>query len=387
MTSDNGQLVVKDGWKIAKMSELFDIKSSKRVHKSDWQTEGVPFYRAREVVKLAKYGEVDNDLYITQDLYEEFTKIKGAPKEGDIIISAVGTLGQCYLVTKDDKFYFKDASVLWFEKYSEINTNYIIYAFKSDLIISQVMNKSMGATVGTLTITRAKNIEIPIPPLAEQKQIVALLDQAFTAIDKAQANIETNINNAKELFQSKLNDIFSQTGEGWEERTFIDVCVLQRGFDLPKRLRKEGEFDLVTSSGIKDTHFEYKVEGPGVVTGRSGSIGKVFYVESKFWPLNTALYIKDFKGNNEKYIYYFLKNFDLSKYSTGTGVPTLNRNFVHDKPVLSTNRIDEQLNIVDQLDKLTLFISQINNSYKNKIIELEELKKSILQKAFNGELT
>ena len=221
---------MKEGWELKRMSDLFDVKSSKRVHKADWKAEGIPFYRAREVVKLAQNGTVENDLFISEELYEEFTKDKGAPKEGDIIISAVGTLGQCYLVKKLDKFYFKDASVLWFENISDIDTRYIEYSFKSDLIMKQVMNKSMGATVGTLTISRAKIIEIPIPPLPEQLQIVSILDRAFTAIDRAKTNIEKNIENAKELFQSKLNEIFSQKGEGWEMKTLGEVCNVLNGY-------------------------------------------------------------------------------------------------------------------------------------------------------------
>jgi type I restriction enzyme S subunit len=245
-----------------------------------------------------------------------------------------------------------------------------------------------GASYPAVSDKDVMNTQLWIPKsLTEQKQIVALLDQAFKAIDQAQQNIEKNIANAKELFQSKLNAIFSQSGEGWEEKKFIDVCVLQRGFDLPKRLRQEGEFDLVTSSGIKDTHFEYKVEPPGVVTGRSGSIGNVFYIQKKFWPLNTALYIKDFKSNNEKYVYYFLKSFDLARYASGSGVPTLNRNFVHDEKVQSTDNLEEQMSIVKLLDDLFEYISELESSYTKKLNNLEELKKSILQKAFNGELT
>ena len=203
-----------------------------------------------------------------------------------------------------------------------------------------------GSTIPHVYYKDYKKAVFPLVDQTEQKQIVALLDKAFEAIDKAKANIEQNIINAKELFQSKLNEIFSQKGEGWEEKKVKDVCVLQRGFDLPTRLREKGAYDLVTSSGIKDTHSEFKVEGPGVVTGRSGSIGQVFYVTNKFWPLNTALYIKDFKGNIEKYIYYFLQNFDLAKYASGAGVPTLNRNFVHDEITLSTDNLEEQKNIV-----------------------------------------
>ena len=206
-----------------RMFELFDVKSSKRVHKADWKKDGIPFYRAREVVKLAQNGTVNNDLFISEELYEEFTKDKGAPKEGDIIISAVGTLGQCYLVKSSDKFYFKDASVLWFENISNVDTRYIEYAFKSDSIMKQVMNKSMGATVGTLTISRAKIIIIPTPPLPQQKQIVAILDKAFAAIDAAKANAEQNLQNAKELFESYLQNVFQNKGDDWEEKELSEV--------------------------------------------------------------------------------------------------------------------------------------------------------------------
>ena len=233
---------MRDGWEIKKLNELFDVKSSKRVHKADWKTEGVPFYRAREVVKLAQNGTVDNALFISEELFQEFTKEKGAPKEGDIIISAVGTLGECYLVKEFDKFYFKDASVLWFENISNVDTRYIEYSFKSDLVMKQVLNKSMGATVGTLTISRAKIIQIPIPQISEQKQIVEILDKAFNAIDQAKANIEKNIVNAKELFQSKLDYIFSQKGDGWEEKTLIEVN---------KFIDYRGKTPQKTDSGIK----------------------------------------------------------------------------------------------------------------------------------------
>lgn len=94
-------------------------------------------------------------------------------------------------------------------------------------------------------------------------------------------------------------------------RTFGEVCTLQRGFDLPKNDRTPGPFPLVTSSGPTDTHAEAKVKGPGVVTGRSGSIGNVYYIEDDFWPLNTALYVKNFHGNDERYICYLLQSFDL----------------------------------------------------------------------------
>lgn len=138
---------------------------------------------------------------------------------------------------------------------------------------------------------------------------------------------------------------------GWVEKPLGEISTLQRGFDLPKRLREPGEFPLVTSSGPTDTHSEAKVKGPGVATGRSGSIGNVFFVEDDFWPLNTALYVKDFHGNDPRFVYYLLNYVDLARFASGAGVPTLNRNDVHGELYRIPANIEEQQRIVAVLDE------------------------------------
>lgn len=105
-----------------------------------------------------------------------------------------------------------------------------------------------------------------------------------------------------------------------------DAITLQRGFDLPNSQRKTGQYPVITSTGTTSTHNVAKVKGPGVVIGRSGSIGGGQYIAGDFWPLNTTLWVKDFKGNNEKFIYYLLKSLDFSSFNAGAAVPTLNRN-------------------------------------------------------------
>ncbi|MFO1371435.1 MAG: restriction endonuclease subunit S [Candidatus Competibacteraceae bacterium] len=120
---------------------------------------------------------------------------------------------------------------------------------------------------------------------------------------------------------------------GWQRKKLVEVATLQRGSDLPVQDRVSGDVPLVTSSGITDTHNEIRVRGPGVVTGRSGSIGNVFFIDDDFWPLNTVLYVKDFHGNDPRFVFHLLKNFDLKRFATGAGVPTLNRNFAHDEIV------------------------------------------------------
>ncbi|MBI3441570.1 MAG: restriction endonuclease subunit S, partial [Proteobacteria bacterium] len=172
--------------------------------------------------------------------------------------------------------------------------------------------------------------------------------------------------------------------KGWEEKALGDVCTLQRGFDLPKHSRTDGGFPLVSSSGISDTHNEWKVKAPGVVTGRSGSIGNVFYIEDNFWPLNTVLYIKDFHGNDPRFIYYLLTQFDLAKYSGGAGVPTLNRNNVHDIIVSIPKSIPEQQHIVAVLDKAFSAIATAKENAEKNLQNACELFESYLQSVFDN---
>ena len=115
----------------------------------------------------------------------------------------------------------------------------------------------------------------------------------------------------------------------WEETIFDKVLRLNRGFDLPNQDIEYGPYPIVASTSIKAFHKTYKVKGPGVTTGRSGSLGVVQYLTGRFWPLNTSLYVKDFKGNHERFIAYFLQTMRLENFNSGTGVPTLNQNHLH----------------------------------------------------------
>ena len=178
--------------------------------------------------------------------------------------------------------------------------------------------------------------------------------------------------------EQKVPEIrFEGFTEAWEQRKVVEVAPLQRGFDLPSASMKPGKYPVVMSNGIGGYHFEYKVKGPGVVTGRSGTIGKLHYIEDDYWPHNTTLWVTDFNGNNQKFIYYLYQGLDLNRFGTGSGVPTLNRNDVHDAivSVPSKNeqeRISAYLTILDQL--ITL--------HQQKCEELKKIKKFMLQKMF-----
>lgn len=139
----------------------------------------------------------------------------------------------------------------------------------------------------------------------------------------------------------------------WHETTLGNVLTLQRGFDLPVQNRQHGRFPVIASTGEVGRHVDHMVQGPGVVIGRSGSIGGGQYIQENFWPLNTTLWVKDFKGNNPRYCYYLLKSLDLASFNVGSGVPTLNRNHVHPiKVLVPKQRIgqDAIANILGSLD-------------------------------------
>jgi type I restriction enzyme, S subunit len=131
---------------------------------------------------------------------------------------------------------------------------------------------------------------------------------------------------------------------GWKEDFLGNIATLQRGFDLPHRLRKPGAVPIVTSSGMEDKHCDAKVRAPGVVTGRYGTIGNVFFVRDDFWPLNTTLYVRDFHGNDPLFISYLLRTIDFRTHSGKSGVPGVNRNDLHEiKVSLPADRIQQKV--------------------------------------------
>src|SRR5690554_414889 len=147
--------------------------------------------------------------------------------------------------------------------------------------------------------------------------------------------------------------LLQTTPKNWKVVPLVEVATLQRGFDLPVQDRLQGSIPILAANSIVGFHDKSKAEGPGVVTGRSGSIGNVQYIERDYWPLNTTLYVKDFHGNHPRYIYYLLREMKLEHYREGTGVPTLNRNNIH-SVLVPLPPLPDQRRIAAILDKSNL---------------------------------
>ncbi len=175
---------IPDNWSLCPLKELFNVCSAKRVRQSDWRTEGVPFYRAREIVKLSDNGFVDNDLFISEEHYMRVKTECGVPEPGDLMVSGVGTIGKIYVVNSNDRFYYKDASVLCFEnRTGAIDSQFARYMLESEFVQAQMKDNSKGTTVDTITISAAMEYICVLPPLAEQKRIVSAIKTAFMHLE------------------------------------------------------------------------------------------------------------------------------------------------------------------------------------------------------------
>lgn len=158
---------------------------------------------------------------------------------------------------------------------------------------------------------------------------------------------------------------------------FKDFIELHRGYDLPEQKRTQGNYPIYSSTTIVGMHNDYKIKAPGVVTGRSGSLGEVQYVKENFWPLNTTLFVSDFKGNLPRYVYYFLKTLNLSRFNSGASVPTLNRNDL-DNLYIDVHSFPEQHKIASILSAYDDLI-EIN---ERRIKILEEMARVIYKEWF-----
>ena len=193
---------IPESWEWVRLKNICNVVSAKRVHQSDWKNEGVPFYRAREIGKLSEYGTVDNDLFISKELYQEFSK-SGVPKAGDLMVTAVGTLGKTYIVQDNDRFYYKDASVICFENFSKLLPEYLQLVMMTPYMSSTIKEHSTGTTVGTITIITANQYLIPIPPIREQKRIIDKISE-LSSIAQVYSNKENELSTYNSYFPVQL---------------------------------------------------------------------------------------------------------------------------------------------------------------------------------------
>ena len=240
-----------------------------------------------------------------------------------------------------------------------------------------------------------KEFEIGAPPVEVQHRIASILSAYDDLIENNTRRIAILEEMARRLYEEwfvrfrfpgheGVRMVESELGlvpQGWDVVRLDQVLVLQRGFDLPKQDRIEGRFSIVSSTGSNATHHECRVKGPGVVTGRSGSLGVVMYVEDDFWPLNTTLWVKQFIVGSPLYAFFVLRSIDLAGFNSGSAVPTLNRNDIHGLPVVRPSP-----ELLARFDDVVGPILSLKERLVLKNANLRTTRDLLLPKLISGEL-
>lgn len=271
---------------------------------------------------------------------------------------------------------------------------------------------NVGAVFDSLKCADIPNFRLRLPPRTEQRAIATILSALD---DKVELNRRLNRTlgaMARTIFQSwfvdfdpvrwnhmgqsppaiarGISELFPSAFDesnlgtiprGWNTGRLDDLITLQRGFDLPLSKRVDGPYPIIAASGESGAHSEYRARGPGVVTGRSGVLGKVYFVHRDFWPLNTSLWVKDFKGCTPSYAFHVLSRLDFGAFNAGSAVPTLNRNHVHNLPTLIPPR-----ELIEAFDRIAMDLMRRQEFAKDESMIVEALRDALLPKLISGEL-
>lgn len=194
---------IKD-WDNSKLGKLVNVTSVKRVMQSDWKNNGVPFLRARDIVAFKEGKEIEDKLYISHDLYEEYSKISGKVNKGDILLTGVGSIGIPFLIDNDNPVYFKDGNIIWLVNDRKFNGYYLYYYFYTPNVRNYIKRTSGRGTVETLTIINTKNMKINYPEIEEQEKI----GNFFKNLDEKIASEEKLLEAYKDMKKSLLQKMF-----------------------------------------------------------------------------------------------------------------------------------------------------------------------------------
>lgn len=365
-----------------------------RSNKDFWENGSFPWFTIDDIRKQGRIITYTNQ-HVTE---KALSKLRILPKDS-VLLCCTASVGE-YALTKIELTTNQQFNGLVINNNKELLPQFLMYYCSG--LKSRLLNISGKTTIDFIAISKLKKLEISYPPLHEQQKIVEKLDTSFELIDQAKANIEKNIQNANELFQSKLNEVFSQKGEGWEEIQLGDIGKVS----MCKRIMKDqtlpegdipfykiGTFGKEPNAFISmeifneySTKYSYPKKGE-ILLSASGTIGRcvVFDGEPSFFQDSNIVWI----SNDEKLILNeFLSQFyKICDWNPSKGA-TISRLYNSDlrRIKISFPNIEEQRKLIPRFEKLEQQTEMLQDKYTQKLANLEELKKSILEKAFKGEL-
>ena len=421
ITEDEIPFEIPESWEWVRVNDIFNVKSAMRIHQTDWQSSGIPFFRGRELVQLIKTGNVDFDIYISKELYEKNKEKGGVPSKNDILVTAVGTIGKSYIVKGTKPFYYKDAYILCFENIANIYPEYIKYCLDSPYMQNEIHRDSMATTVAQLTIIKAKEMLVPFPPLEEQHRIVAKIEEILPYIDqydKAYTKLETfnkkfpedmkksilqmamqgklveqrpEEGTADELFEQIVAEKAQRIKEGkikkekpidfvlsdeipwdlpenWKWVRFRDITINRDAERVPlsvsEREHLEKKYDYYGASGVIDKVDKYLFTEDLVLIGEDGanllsrSTPIAFIATGKYWVNNHAHVKECCKGVFIKYFVYYINAISLAKYVTGTAQPKMNQARMNGIWI-PLPPLEEQKRIVAKIEELLPYCDQL----------------------------
>lgn len=412
-----------ENWCWTYVSTAYDVTSSKRVHKEDWLSEGIPFYRTRELVKLSSNGLVDNELYISEEQYETFKREYGVPAVGDLLISGVGTIGVPYVIESHEKFYFKDGNVIWFKNRGLFIPRFIFYLYKSMFVDKQIHDMASGTTVDTYTIINANMTKVPLAPLSEQQRIVDRIESLFAKLDEAKEKAQAVVDSFETRKAAILHKAF--TGEltakwraehaveksSWVVKKVGEFAEVKGGKRLPKghvlitektdhpylRIADFGE-NTIDQSDLHyitdETYAEisrYIITSEDVYLSIVGSVGKTGVIPKELdganLTENAARIIS--QSTLPKYLCAYLSSpitqDDIQGRIRSATLGKLSLLNIKDISVPIPTK-EEQAEIVRILDSLFAKEQQAKEAAEAVLEKIDLLKKSVLARAFRGEL-
>jgi len=306
-----------------------------------------------------------------------------------VVISAIGA--QCGKTWLARGRWSCIKNTMWMRGESgEVQTDFLYYSTKRPDFWPR-----RGAAQPFISLGDAKRVTVRLPPIATQRRIAAVL----SAFDELIEINERRIGLLEQLARSLYREWFvrfrfpgheavelvgSELGpipEGWRPGRLDDHLLLSRGFDLPLGQRSAGDVPVISASGLSGTHSEAKVNGPGVITGRSGTVGQVFYASSSFWPLNTTLWVKDFRLATSRSAYFLLQSLPLQEHAGGAAVPTLNRNHIHGLPVVLPPQ-----HLVSDFDRAVAPMFDLVTVIRDRIRALAAARDLLLPRLVTGRL-
>jgi type I restriction enzyme S subunit len=350
--------VIPEEWEVKSLGDIASLYQPVTISAKQFTESGYPVYGANGVV-----GFYHSPNHRTRQVT---VTCRG---------STCGTVNR----TVDECWITGNAMVLNCDHNQNVSKDFFYF-----LLLGQDMSDCITGT-GQPQIVRSPlaAFRVPLPNTLHEQRAIAT---ALSDVDGLLGALDRLIAKKRDLKQAAMQQLLpGQTrlpgfhGE-WEVKRLEEVAPLQRGFDLPNPQIKSGPYPVVYSNGILNHHAAFQVKGPGVVTGRSGTIGKVTFVEDDYWPHNTSLWVTSFKGNDPKFIFYLYTRLGFERFASGSGVPTLNRNDAHSFQVLIAPTKAEQTAIASVLSEMDAELAALEQRRE----KTRALKQGMMQELLTG---